>query len=199
MLIDIRENRGGNINPELLSALAKAVQNTRKKICLHQVHKKQSRLSQKCSRSWWRKMRALILEDFKDQKKKESRMFPFYCKSKKCNLKEKYYTPFSSRNMTNYTSYTTQCLSSCDQFVSIIKDNEFGTILGLPSQGSHAPFRAKKTFSLANGQKFTFQVVNGVGYRANGQLLEGNPPQPDFKFYFNSNGLKKAETIISGQ
>lgn len=201
LLIDIRENRGGNINPELLSTLAKKQYKilARKFVFTKFTRNNQNYLKNALDHGR-EKMRSLILEDFKDKKKKESRMFPFYCKTQKCDLKEKYYPPFNSlENDKLYILSGPQCLSSCDQFVSIIKDNGLGTILGLPSQGSHAPFRANKTFSLANGQKFTFQVVNGVGYRANGELLEGNPPQPDVKFYFNSNGLKKAETIISGQ
>ncbi len=199
LLIDVRENRGGNINPELITALAKKKYKIlERKFVFTNFSRSNKEYLQSALNHGGDKMRKLILQDFTDKTKNESRMFPFYCKTDECKIQEKFYSSSMKIKVKNiFILSGPYCLSSCDQFVSILRDNDLAIMLGLPSQGSHAPFRANKKFSLANGQEFSFHVVNGVGYRPNGEPLEGNPAEPLVKFYPHENSLEKSESIIS--
>ncbi len=88
-----------------------------------------------------------------------------------------------------------RCASACDQLVSTVKDNGLGEVLGLPSGGSSSPAREAKSFRLADGQTFELTLNFGITYRANGEVLEGNPAGPEKNLYPRPGYLRE---ILSG-
>jgi len=82
------------------------------------------------------------------------------------------------------------CVSSCDQFVSIFKYNDMGRVFGLPSRGGTMPSGMEEEFVLKNGDKFSVRLPTGIGYKPDGEALEGNPPIPDFFLFPQENYLR---------
>jgi hypothetical protein len=90
------------------------------------------------------------------------------------------------------------CVSSCDNFVSLIRDNGLGKLAGLPPRGGDSPVRLPLARTLQNSQPFSFVLTVAVNYRPGGLVLEGNPPSPDFPVAPSaSNRGKYLEAVLS--
>ncbi len=111
---------------------------------------------------------------------KVSPRFPFFCRTEQCGLDEVLYEPREDALDLELAVLADHgCISSCDQFVSILKDNDLARVVGRPSSGGHSPFRIKESFELPGGPSVSMVLTVGVGYRANGEPLEGNPASVD--------------------
>jgi hypothetical protein len=109
----------------------------------------------------------------------QSSLFTFYCTSPDCLPSEGDCRPSRpGRHLRLFVLSSPRCGSACDQFVSIVADNGLGTVVGLPSMGASSPFRGDRWFKLANGERFAVTLNAGLTYRANGEVLEGNPALP---------------------
>lgn len=82
------------------------------------------------------------------------------------------------------------CMSSCDQFAAIMKDNGIATLAGLDPRGGHSPFRAAVELKLKNGAAFKITVTTGVGLRPDGSALDGNPARVDTRFWPGDSSLR---------
>ena len=80
-----------------------------------------------------------------------------------------------------------QCVSACDQFASILVDNDIAAMsVGLPTAGASAPYRVRLPLRLEHDTELRLEVTVGVDYRPikdkKGSVpLEGNPVEPKDK------------------
>ena len=71
--------------------------------------------------------------------------------------------------------------SHLDQFMAMFVDNDLATFIGMPTGGFSNTWEGLETLELpGNGQRlFRFMWSIGHTIRPNGEILEGNPAQPD--------------------
>ncbi|OGR42231.1 MAG: hypothetical protein A2X28_09465 [Elusimicrobia bacterium GWA2_56_46] len=191
ILIDLRENRGGAINEDLLSLMAgKPFKTTYRTMVFTSLFRRDASFRKKIMRGLSPAMENRITEEFK-RGAKESSPFAFSCLSGECveEIHQKAASP--ALNFKYYLLTGPRCVSSCDQFAAIFTDNGIGTQLGLPTRGASAPFRTPYDFTLANGDHFSITFNSGITYRPNGEPLEGNPPTPGNPVYPRENYLRK--------
>jgi len=187
VIIDVRENGGGNISKELIGFFAHKPFNflTRE---IHNVpYLKNSPDKYKKNLYVGNDLVQANIEQFfkKNPVAKTSPRYPFYCHTEKCLINENLYTPAKPDPIKPelFILSGPACISACDQFVAIIQDNKIGKVIGMPTRGGHAPFRVVRDFELKERTKFQLTMVVGIGYRPNGLQLEGNPATPDFPLY----------------
>lgn len=199
LLIDVRDNTGGSINMRLVAYLARDNWKlpTRELVYVPLLRQDndylQALLSMVDS-----PMRKIILDQLaRDPTATRSVRLPFFCKTSNCTVDEAVYPPDTSHKKFNVAVLSGPvCMSSCDQFVAMVKDNGIGKVLGLPSRGADSPMRAQKAFSLKNGDKFSLIFSAGNGYRPNGELLEGNPAKVDYYLYPEDGYIGKMEQVL---
>lgn len=194
LLIDVRENSGGSVPMNLIAMVAKARFKvlTRELVYVPLFQRDDAFLQE--SLTWTdARMRKIITDQIaRDKTAVRSQRFPFDCKTAECKIDEAVFEPNANIRKFNLAILAGPgCVSSCDQFVAIIADNKIGTVVGLPSRGGHSPMRAKKEFQLQNGEKFSMIFTTGIGYRPNGEPLEGNPAQVDYYLFPEDNYLNK--------
>ena len=193
VLVDVRDNPGGGVNLPLLRLLAtKPFRTTTRGVAARPLltrdpEFREAALSMSASPA----MIAQLKKDL-DSGAAETSRFSFDCRSEAC--------PGSEANAEPDPQHLTlpvvvlsgpACISSCDQFVAVVADNGLGKLVGLPSAGASAPFRAPRKFTLANGQTFSITLNVGLTWRPNGDALEGNPAQPDLVFPLGRGALRE--------
>ncbi len=186
LLVDVRENNGGSVPIDLLALVAKE---RFRILTLEQVFvplfKRDPAFLQESltfADNW---MRRIIADQLaREPGASRSRRLPFSCKSANCSLDQAIYDPAAGIKKYNLAVLSGPgCVSACDQFVAIVADNHLAPVVGLPSRGAHSPMRAKKEFDLKNGDTFSMVFTTGVGYRPNGEPLEGNPARVEYYLF----------------
>ncbi len=195
LLIDVRDNPGGDPMPDLIGLFAAQPFQilTRELAYPPLIRGDKNFLQATLTRSEDSRMTPLIMEHMAREKDAaRSPRFPFNCRTAACNVSEATYEPQSGVKKFNLAILSgPRCVSACDQVVAIIRDNALGKVVGLPARGGHAPFRAPKDMLLKNGQVFTMVFNTGVGYRPNGEPLEGNPPQVEYYLWPEDDYINK--------
>jgi len=186
LVMDVRDNTGGNINTNLIALFARErFRILTRELVFVPVVKRDRAFFEESLTLADNYMRKLI-SDYAAREKDAARSprFPFFCKTANCSTEEATYEPNLNVRKFNFAILSgPKCMSSCDQFVSIVKDNNIGQVVGLPSRGAHSPMRAKKESGLKNGDKFSMIFTTGIGYRANGEPLEGNSAKVDYYLF----------------
>jgi hypothetical protein len=111
-----------------------------------------------------------------------SREFPFFCRTATCAIDEAKYQPQAAAPTVPVAVLTGPfCMSSCDDFVSILRDNGMVKVAGMASAGADSPFRFPIALEFANGTGVDLEVTVGISHRpdAAGTILEANPPPVD--------------------
>jgi len=194
LLIDVRENGGGSVPTTLLTLVAKArFKILTRELVYGPLIKRDNAFLQASLTYADNYMRKIITDQLaREPAASQSQRFPFNCKTANCNLDEAVFEPNVNIKKYNLAILSGPgCVSSCDQFVAIIADNNLGRIVGLPSRGAHSPMRAPKEFTLKNGDKFSMIFTTGIGYRPNGEPLEGNPAKVDNYLFPEENYINK--------
>ena len=68
-----------------------------------------------------------------------------------------------------------------DQFMAMFVDNDLATFVGVPTGGFSNPWEGEEAlyFSGTSRPVVGFMWTIGHTLRPNGEVLDGNPPQPD--------------------
>ena len=194
LLIDVRENDGGNVNQELLELLAaKSFKNTARTMVFTPLTRRDGEFLSDALRYVSPETAARLRREFAAGAAK-SDAFAFNCSNAECSSRGDLAGRPSGAGLHYRTALLTgpYCVSSCDQFVSTFADNAMGEVVGLPSRGASAPFRGRRKFRLADGETFTITLNTSVTERPNGEVLEGNPSRPTRFLYPRRNGLREA-------
>ncbi|MEM1319376.1 MAG: hypothetical protein AAGG75_03920 [Bacteroidota bacterium] len=71
--------------------------------------------------------------------------------------------------------------SQLDQFAAIVKDNQLGTLIGMPAGGYSNTWEWEETITYPRTERRLFRFNWSIGntYRPNGEVLEGNPAEMD--------------------
>ncbi len=106
---------------------------------------------------------------------------PFFCRTATCSEAEA--TEAGGATAPTFTTAILTgplCLSACDDFVSIMRDNGLATLVGTPSAGADSPYRYPVSLPLAKGS-VDLEVTVGVSYRPTPghEILEGHSPAVD--------------------
>jgi hypothetical protein len=106
---------------------------------------------------------------------------PMICKTAGCPLTDVNYPPAASA-VEAIVLTGPGCVSACDNFVSVMKDNNIAKLAGMPSAAADSPHRYWAELSLADGEAFDLVLTVAVSDRpgTNGVVLEGHPPAIDF-------------------
>jgi hypothetical protein len=199
VLIDVRNNGGGSLLPKVFALFSKnKFSLLKRKMFFPNEIKNDLSFQHEALEMSDQLMRPLILADLKQKTPlQESRLFPFFCKTDRCLLEEAIYEPQSINPALDLTVLSgPTCVSSCDQFVAILKDNKIAKVIGLPSMGGHSPFRANLPLKLNDGSHFKITMTVGEGIRPNGEPLEGNPVLPDIRIELQDHYLQKVIEVI---
>lgn len=194
LLIDVRDNGGGSVPTNLLALIARErFRILTRELVYVPLLRRDSAFLQGTLTYTDNYMRRLISDQMAREKDAaKSPRFPFNCRTTSCALTEAEYEPNPNIKKFGVAILSGPgCISSCDQFVAIAKDNNTGAIVGLPSRGGHSPMRAPKEFALKNGDKFSMIFSAGIGYRPNGEPLEGNPAKVDYYLFPEDDYLSK--------
>lgn len=179
LLVDVRENGGGSIADRLLGLLASGdfKETTNRWLYTPLLRRDPTFLDEVLRMAPSSRVEMIRRQIAAGEK--ESPVFSFTCATEECGASEAVGKARSlGRRYSPALLSGPHCVSSCDQFVSIFADNRMGPVFGLPSQGESSPARGARRFTLANGRHFNLILSTGRTYRANGQVLEGNPAGP---------------------
>ncbi|MFA6584546.1 MAG: S41 family peptidase [Elusimicrobiaceae bacterium] len=197
LLIDVRENDGGTEPIEFLRFLADKPfkQNMRSLVFTPLMRRNHSAFDAALAEIEVHGLSDLLAENFQNREAKESFLFPYSLSCPgKCALDSltnaEVQPDKGAHKFVVAVLSGPFCVSACDQFVSTFKDNDMGRFFGLPSRGGTMPSSIRKEFALDNGEKFHIRLAIGKGYRPNGEILEGNPPAPDFFLYPQDNYIQ---------
>jgi len=182
VLLDVRHNGGGNVPTALLSRLSSEPFRILSRELRYGAGLRgdPDRLSEVYPPGSKHMLNRIATHYSDEPAAQASPRFPFFCQTAACELAEAHYAPHPEALDLDLAVLTDHgCISSCDQLVAIIKDNGLGPVVGRPSAGGHSPYRVKESFELHGGQTFQIVLTVGVGFRPNGEPLEGNPPQVD--------------------
>lgn len=186
VLVDVRNNSGGNVNVELIRLFAtQPFTGTARAIVYTPLVRSDNNFFEGALTYADSRMKPIILDQVTHQNEAtQSRAFPWYCKSGSCAPSEGVFNPNSAIRKFNFAVLVGPlCTSACEHFVATTQDNRLGKVVGLPSRGGSAPFRAAKSFVLKNGQTFSIILNTGISYRPNGEPLEGNPAPVDYYLF----------------
>lgn len=193
VLIDVRENYGGDVFPNFIRLFSrKPFSLLKRQVLLSEYMKSHPNFLLESLQLGDAEMKPITLKA-QEKGEKLSPLFPFFCLTPKCQIEEATYQPEPyTKKFKVFVLAGPRCVSACDQFVAIMKDNGIAKIVGLPTNGGHSPFRAFLPLSLKNNSVVKIRITTGEGYRPNGEPLEGNPAQPDIRIEFQDNYLLKA-------
>lgn len=180
VVLDLRENNGGGLNVQLITAFAKQpVQTTTSEFIFTKfIRDNPSSINTAIGYS---KRRAIIKDEFAQipPLQKSSRR-PFYCLTEKCTLDEATIENTGElKEIPFFVLIGPQCISACDQFSSILKSNKVGKLIGMSTSGSTAPFRVTIELNLKNRMKILAQLPSAVNYDPDEKPIEGHPIKPD--------------------
>lgn len=180
MLVDVRENGGGNFDPSWISPYTAAPF----KQLATEVHfrpglrARPELLAQAEGGPQVALAMAYLLAHPSAEK---SPLYPFICRSQSCSPDEIVVPgapqPFPAALVVLAGP---GCVSSCDNYVSLLRDNGLAKLAGLSPRGADSPVRLPLAFALKNGQGFRYVLTVAVNLRPGSEVLEGNPPAPDF-------------------
>lgn len=107
--------------------------------------------------------------------------YAFFCKTAACDASEAVYpAPAVAPTWKAAVLTGPYCVSACDDFVSIMKDNGIATSIGMPSAAADAPFQYAMPIVFANRKSLDVTLTVGVSLRpGTTTILEGNPPSID--------------------
>jgi hypothetical protein len=198
LLIDLRENGGGNFDPSWVAPFSgKPFKQLATEVHFRAgLRATPTLLDQAEGGPQAQLAKAYLLAHPTAEK---SPLYPFICRSSSCAPAE-IDVPGAPQPYAAAVVLLTgpDCVSSCDNYVSLIRDNGLGKLAGLPPRGGDSPVRLPLVRSLQNGQPFSFVLTVAVNYRPGGQVLEGNPPAPDFPVAPSaSNRGKYLEAVLS--
>ena len=186
LLVDVRINPGGNVYGELTGLFAtKPFTGTTHALVFTPLTQSDKNFFNDALTSTSGRIGMIIQDQVARQNvPTQSRQFPMRCISGNCGLDESVFAPNAEIKKFNFAVLVgPTCASACEHFVAMIKDNGLGAVIGLPSRGGSAPFRAAKSFPLKNGQTFSIILNTGIGYRPNGEPLEGNPAPVEYYLF----------------
>lgn len=182
LLIDVRENGGGNFHPAWLAPFAsKPFAQLATEVRYGAGLRADPTLLDGALGP-----HALRAKDYllKNPSATTSPAYPFICLSAQCGAADLSVAPASSPWAGEVVILTGPgCFSSCDNFVAMMKDSGLAKLAGTPPAGADSPLRLPLTAPLKNGARVTFVLSVAVNRRENGEILEGGPPLLDHPVY----------------
>jgi hypothetical protein len=183
LVVDVRENIGGRFNERLLQLIArKPFRTTWRQFVFTPLTRRDKEFFSKAVDMISPEGAAKIGAELEAGANKSSR-FAYACITPECEAAAK---PVAASGVWPHPIHLLigpYCASGCDQFAAVFADEKMGSLIGLPASGSSSPFRAERSFTLANGDKFTMTLTTGEGYRPSGETIDGNPARPAKKLY----------------
>ncbi len=184
LLIDLRENGGGNFHPDWVAAFATASFKQLATQVFYRVGLKASPglLDQAEAGPQAKLAKAYLLANPTAQASPE---YPFICETWSCQASELMVAPASQPFGTQVALLAGPgCVSSCDNFVALMKDHGLAKLAGLAPRGGDSPVRLPLEVKLKDGQSSArFILTVAVNHRPGGAVLEGAPPAPDVPVY----------------
>jgi hypothetical protein len=106
--------------------------------------------------------------------------FPGQCRTPGCPRTDLVYPPLPSP-LRAVVLTGPECVSACDQFVAMMKDNGLAKLAGLPPAAADSTRRYWVSMPLADGEAFDLVVTVAVSDHPGTQTpLEAHPPELDF-------------------
>lgn len=181
ILLDVRENRGGNLDYTLIAAFAKApFQTTNSQLLISPFLRRNPKLIRKIV---WGNQAKIFEDEFtKNPDIERTSMRPFFCVTPACESKESVISNTGELSQSRlWVLVGPQCMSACDQVISIFKENQIAKLVGMNSQGASSPYRLEPEFQLANGVTFSLVLAASANYGPNGNPIEGHPAALDIE------------------
>jgi len=196
LLIDVRENTGGALPDDLLGFIARKpfLMDTRSFVYTPRMRRNRKTFDQ--ATEHFGPVKDFLAEDMASNKEAEESFryqYSYACQHKctRADMMNSEKRPdMKIKKFDTAVLSGPLCVSSCDQFLSIFKYNGMGRVLGLPSRGGTMPSGMDEEFVLKNGDRFSIRLPTGIGYRPDGEALEGNPAMPDVFLYPRENYLR---------
>jgi hypothetical protein len=185
VLFDVRENGGGSFDPAFFSAFTdRAYAIPMKRLFFApglRANPKQMSQVTMFFDPMTNAQQTLTQDMLQHPAAKYSIAYPFFCQTADCTPDEATYPPGDSPPPWTVAVLTGPfCVSACDDFVSIIKDNGMGTLVGMPTASGDAPFQYPLPITFANGVTVDLTLTIGDSLRPNTTtILEGHPAAID--------------------
>jgi hypothetical protein len=185
LLIDVRENGGGNFDPSIISAFATApaVGLATQIVFGPSIHANPNLLDGAVAPGPQASLAKAYL--LAHPMAATSPLYPFICETSACNISERTIAPATSPLTGGAALFTgPDCVSACDDFVASLHDNGLATSIGMPTCGADSPVRVPLELTLTDGTtKVSLELTVGENLRPGGQILEGHPPHVDVPLY----------------
>ena len=179
VLIDVRENGGGNFDPAWAGFLASDVfHQPAMQVLFGRGLRDEPALLERAEAGPQAAMARAYLRDHPEAER--SPLYPFICRSQACGEAD-LDVPAAAQPWGVDAVLLTgpDCASACDTYAVTLQDNGLARVAGLPSEGADSPVRVPVDLVLADGQSVVTLVVTvGVSYRADGTPVQGHPPTP---------------------
>lgn len=198
LVIDVRENDGGGMDPELFAIFAKApYRTTSRRMLFSKYAREHEDFFKEASRSGGKEIDPPLTSYFKGNPTADkSPLYPFFPRTPSSTMDEAIYAPLANIPKSSVMVLTgPKCQSACDQFAAIMKDNGIARIIGQPTMGASSPFRGTIPVKLMNGSTFKLMLTVGETLRPSGQPIEGHPVTPDTTIGFQEQVLERAIRI----
>jgi hypothetical protein len=186
LLIDVRENGGGNFDPSFLTPFASGgfQQQTIEVEYLPGLQAMPELLDEAEAGPQASLAKGYLLAHPGAER---SPRYPFICESAACGLDGvDVPLPANAQRFGGQVAILggPGCVSSCDNFVSMMRDSGFATLVGQPTRGASSPVRVPVSFLMKDGAtRFNLVLTVAENLRTNGELLDGAPPPPDVPLY----------------
>jgi hypothetical protein len=202
LLVDVRENGGGDFDPTLIApfAPAAAVGLATQILFGPALHASPKLLYQASAPGPQPALAEAYL--VANPAATASPLYAFICQTAECALSERNVAP-GTPPTTAFVGPTTlltgpDCASSCDDFVAVLHDNKLARSVGMPTHGADSPVRVPLALKLADGTSVTLQLTIGVNQRPGGQIVEGDPTPVDVPLYTTaSNATGYLDAVLS--
>jgi hypothetical protein len=188
VLIDVRENNGGNVAPSLYALFAvNPFTTTIKRMYLaptfHDDPKKIADvlfLAPTLEGRVEAELNAAPSSDY-------SQDMPPACISTSCSISDATFPASAGPHPRAIVLAGPTCVSACDQFLSVMHGNQIAELAGMPASAGDSPLRYWTTLTLADRTAFDMTCTVGVSEApgSGGQVLEGHPTPIDFPVYPN--------------
>lgn len=180
VLLDLRQNGGGDFDPSWTASFAKApfaqpsmqvYYSAGLKSDPSYLDRAEAGPQAALAKSW---LKAHPNDD-------KSPLYPFICQTSTCAASEVTVAPSAAPIAVESTLLAGPgCVSACDDFVVILRDNALAKLAGRSSEGGDSPVRVPVSMLLADEETEVVLVLTvAVSYRPAGPILQGNPPAPD--------------------